>query len=437
MNKFFHISGVAITLLLASCGTRSTPAFPAAVVKETAPQQSAKLSAQADVMLEVLARYPHDTSAFTEGLQLVDGLLYESTGLNGQSSVRITDLASGAVLQSRAPTLATAFGEGLTVLNGIAYQLTYTEGKAFKYDAQTLESTGTFSYSGQGWGLTNDGKSLIMSDGSARLTWRDPNTFAIQRTVNVTQAGVLVRGINEMEYVNGKIYANVFPTNRMVVIDPATGAVNLWFDLTPLAQDAGAIALSSENVPNGIAYNPERQSLLLTGKNWPYTYEISLSSFTGTTTPANPTTPSGTVTTTPASGVYKLVNRRSGLALTATSAVNGQQLVQQAYTGTTNQQWMLNKTSTGYTFINRATGKAMDVSGGSTTNGAKVVQWTLTGATNQLWKVAPTDSGFVKVTSVRSAKALAVANGSTNAGAGIVQWSFGTAQNDQWQISTP
>lgn len=231
----------------------------------------------------VTARFPHDRSAFTEGLQyLGGGVMLESTGMVGESGVRRTDLKTGRLQTSVDTPLAQAFGEGATVLGDIAYHLTWQDGVAFAFDAVTLREMGRYRYTGEGWGLTNDGKQLIMSNGSAALVWRDPKTFAVRRSVTVTDQGQPVRNLNELEYVQGSVYANVWLTDRIAKIDPATGKVTAWIDVSSLTREASTAAtrsgkpLTFDDVPNGIAFVPERGTLLLTGKRWPSIFEVKL-----------------------------------------------------------------------------------------------------------------------------------------------------------------
>ncbi len=227
---------------------------------------------------QVVARYPHDTDAFTEGLQYLNGTLYESTGLEGQSSLRRVQLASGKLLAQR--SLPRVFGEGLTVLNKVVYQLTWQDQVALMYAANTLKPLGQQHYSGEGWGLTNDGVRLIMSNGSATLTWRDPNTFAVTRTVSVTANGVPVTNLNELEYVGGQVYANIWLTNRIARIDPQTGRVTAWIDVSALTREVQAATIQKGQTPdgndvaNGIAYNQDKGTFLLTGKRWPTVFEV-------------------------------------------------------------------------------------------------------------------------------------------------------------------
>ncbi|GAA0518540.1 glutaminyl-peptide cyclotransferase [Deinococcus depolymerans] len=228
----------------------------------------------------VTARHPHDRAAFTEGLQYLGGSYLESTGQVGQSGVRRVDLKSGRVLTQVSTPLATAFGEGVTALGNVVYHLTWQEGVAFTFDAASLRETGRLRYDGEGWGLTNDGRQLIMSNGTSTLVWRDPKTFRVTRSVRVTDQGQPVRNLNELEYVQGSVYANVWLTDRVARIDPQSGRVTAWLDLSALTREASAAAaraghsLTFDDVPNGIAFVPERGTLLLTGKRWGTLFEV-------------------------------------------------------------------------------------------------------------------------------------------------------------------
>lgn len=259
------------------------PAALVALALTPAPGGAAPAGAVGVPVLKpsVVARHPHDRAAFTQGLQyLGGGVMVESTGQVGQSGVRRVDLKTGRVL-ARAPTpVAGAFGEGVTVLGDTAYHITWKTELAFALDAATLREVGRYRYAGEGWGLTHDGRSLIMSDGSSTLSWRDPRTFAVTRRVQVTDGGQPVRNLNELEYVGGQVYANVWLTNRVARIDSKTGRVTAWIDLGALTQEASLTAgragqpLTFDDVPNGIAYVPERGTLLLGGKRWPVLFEV-------------------------------------------------------------------------------------------------------------------------------------------------------------------
>lgn len=232
----------------------------------------------------VVARYPHDPAAFTQGLRYLGGGLYlESTGLVGRSGIRVSALKTGKVIRQVAVPQSQAFGEGATLLGSTIYQITWQNGVAFAYDRRTLREIGRYSYGGEGWGLTDDGKSLIMSDGSAELVWRDPKTFAEQRRLTVTDRGKEVYNLNELEYVQGYVYANVFLSDRIARIHPQTGRVTAWIDMSALTREVSQGAsrqgqpLEVDDVANGIAFVPERGTLLLTGKRWPTLFEVKVS----------------------------------------------------------------------------------------------------------------------------------------------------------------
>jgi glutamine cyclotransferase len=220
----------------------------------------------------VVRTYPHDRDAFTQGLQFVDGDLYEGTGLNGRSSIRKVNLETGAVLQKRDVPEA-YFGEGITVWRRQILQLTWQSGVAFVYDRDTFAPIRTFRYRGEGWGLTHDGTSLIMSDGSDVLRVLDPMTFDTRRRLRVTASGSPVRELNELEYVKGEILANIWQTERVARIDPKTGNVTGWIELGGLLT---ARERAGTDVLNGIAYDAARDRLFVTGKLWPKLFEIKL-----------------------------------------------------------------------------------------------------------------------------------------------------------------
>ena len=220
---------------------------------------------------QVTGRFPHDPTAYTQGLVWADGALFESTGLYGHSELRRVDLRSGRVLASR-PLTADRFGEGLALLNGRLYQLTWKEGVAYTYDAATLAPRDSFPYAGQGWGLATDGTSLIMSDGSDSLRVLSPATFQVQRVVHVRYNGAPLYQLNELEYVNGEVLANVYQSNWVMRIDPATGTVREAIDFADLYPERPATA----EVMNGIALAPDGSQLLLTGKLWPVLFQVRL-----------------------------------------------------------------------------------------------------------------------------------------------------------------
>jgi glutaminyl-peptide cyclotransferase len=216
--------------------------------------------------------YPHDTGAFTQGLQYVDGVLYEGTGLNGRSSIRKVKLETGEVLQQRIVPAA-YFGEGIVVWHKTLIELTWQSEIAFVYDRDTFTPTGTFQYKGEGWGLTHDDANLIMSDGSAALRVLDPATFVERRRIDVTAGGVPVKNLNELEFVKGEVFANVWQTNYIARVSPQSGAVTGWIDLRGLLSEEEA---RHADVLNGIAYDAEHDRLFVTGKLWPKLFEITL-----------------------------------------------------------------------------------------------------------------------------------------------------------------
>jgi glutamine cyclotransferase len=216
--------------------------------------------------------YPHDRDAFTQGLQYLDGVLYEGTGLRGRSSIRRVDLETGKVLQ-RHDIPAQYFGEGITVWKAELFQLTWQSGVAFVYDRETFAPRRTFRYTGEGWGLTHDGTGLIMSDGTDALRFLDPATFAERRRVTVTAAGQPVRDLNELEFVKGEILANVWQTDTIARIEPKTGRVTGWIDLTGLLTPRER---ATTDVLNGIAYDAAGDRLFVTGKLWPKLFEIRI-----------------------------------------------------------------------------------------------------------------------------------------------------------------
>jgi glutaminyl-peptide cyclotransferase len=220
----------------------------------------------------VVHTYMHDPGAFTQGLEYADGFLYEGTGLNGRSTIRKVKLDSGEVVQQRAIGRE-HFGEGITLFRSELYELTWQSHVAFQYDRVTFSPTRTFNYTGEGWGLTHDEQSLIMSDGSASLRVLDPATFTERRRITVTDGGAPVARLNELEYVKGEIFANVWQTDRIARIAPATGKVVGWIDLDGLLAPADRAGV---DVLNGIAYDAKGDRLFVTGKLWPKLFEIKI-----------------------------------------------------------------------------------------------------------------------------------------------------------------
>jgi len=216
---------------------------------------------------------PHDPQAFTQGLLVHDSFFYESTGLVGKSDLRKVEMLTGKVL-AQSPLDPQFFAEGLALLDGQFYQLTWKNGQGLIYDAKTLKPTGSFPINGQGWGLTSDGHSLIRSDGSATLTWHAPSSFEPQKSLLVTLNGQPVTQLNELEYIEGFIYANVFLTDTILRIDASTGKVLTVIDASALRPESTKSDINS--VLNGIAWDESTKSLYLTGKNWPLLYKVKI-----------------------------------------------------------------------------------------------------------------------------------------------------------------
>lgn len=270
-------------LTLPACGDGggaaniSTKATPANAASNAPPQANVKSTPSPEEIpvytYEVVASYPHDAKAYTQGLVIHDGTLYESTGQYGESSLRKVELKKGKV-KKKIDVPGQYFAEGMTILNGKIYQLTWQQGKGFIYDLKDFKLEGEFAYDGEGWGLTNDGHSLILSDGTNQLRFIDPATFRVLRTLSILHNNVPLTELNELEYIHGEIYANVWKTDRIVRLDPQTGRILAWIDLAGLRPDE--TLRSSENVLNGIAYDTESDRLYVTGKRWPKVFEIRL-----------------------------------------------------------------------------------------------------------------------------------------------------------------
>lgn len=223
----------------------------------------------------VVNSYPHDTAAYTEGLFYLDGYLYESTGELGQSSVRKVELETGRVLQ-QADIPAPYYGEGIVAWGDRLIQLTWRNQQGFVYDLATLTPRSHFAYAGEGWALTSDESSLYMSDGTANIRRLDPQSLKQIGTIKVTARGKPLDNLNELEWVKGELWANVWLTTRIARIDPADGKVIAWIDLKALVPDADTLTDSSNDVLNGIAYDAKHDRLFVTGKRWPKIYEIKL-----------------------------------------------------------------------------------------------------------------------------------------------------------------
>ena len=220
---------------------------------------------------EIVATYPHDRQAYTEGLFYQDGALWESTGTVGRSGIRKVDLKTGRVLL-RVAVNPPLYGEGIAPWGNQIVSLTWKTGIGFRWSKDRLKKLASFRYEGEGWALTNDGTSLILSDGTPVLRFVDPATFRVRRRLTVTHDGTPLINLNEIEYVDGEILANVWLTDRIARIDPKDGRVIGWIDVGELHRRSGATA--TNDVANGIAWDKAKRRLFVTGKDWPYVFEI-------------------------------------------------------------------------------------------------------------------------------------------------------------------
>jgi glutaminyl-peptide cyclotransferase len=270
--KHTFIPLLALSLFTTSCKDKTQDTTDAPVTESEAP-----LTPQIDFVF--VHEYPHDTTSFTEGFLVHDGKLFESTGATTdlpqtRSLFGIVDLATGKIDVKAEIDKEKYFGEGITFLNGKVFQLTYTTKIGFIYDAKTFKKLGDFTYpSKEGWGMTTDGTNLIMSDGTSTLTYLNPADLKVIKTISVKQDGFERPYLNELEYIKGYIYANIWTTNKIVKINPADGKVVGELDLTSLANEARNISRGSQEM-NGIAYDSANDKVYVTGKMWPKIYEI-------------------------------------------------------------------------------------------------------------------------------------------------------------------
>lgn len=255
--------------LLALCCVMVTAAVWALARETATPVETAR----------IVKTYPHDVRAFTQGLAIDNGRLFESTGLYGQSTIREVDLVTGKVLRS-VPLVDTLFGEGMTLLKGELFVVTWKAQTGYVLDPDTFEVQRAFKYSGEGWGLTDDGTHLILSDGSAHLRFLDPETAEVVRRLPVREGDRPIERLNELEFVNGEILANIWYEDRIARIDPQTGQVGGWIDASPLRAQV-TLSDPKEHVLNGIAYDPDKKALYLTGKFWPKLFQVSLNDLGG------------------------------------------------------------------------------------------------------------------------------------------------------------
>jgi glutaminyl-peptide cyclotransferase len=264
-----YFLAVPVIIILAACnGGGTTP-----VIDETLlPKETPKIN------YNIINIYPHDTSAFTQGLQFYNGKLYEGTGDYEASSIRITDLKTGKVEKEHMMGSKKIFGEGINIFNGKIYQLTWESNIVYVYDLNNIDKPiKTFNWPYQGWGITNNGKELIISDGTANLYFVNKETFKVNNTIAVTEDGNTVENLNELEFIDGFVYANVYGEDFIVKIDPVSGHVVGKIDLPGLKEKYFAKEITDRtDVLNGIAYDSTTKKLFITGKRWARLFEISL-----------------------------------------------------------------------------------------------------------------------------------------------------------------
>lgn len=263
-TKDFGLGTLNIRATAWKNGQRQTAAVSVILKTNIVPQKQT---------YRVVKTFSHDPNAYTQGLFVHDGFLYEGTGQNGSSSLRKVELATGKVLQS-ANLNQEYFGEGIALLNGKIYQLTWTSGIGFVYELESFKKLNSFNYATQGWGLTTNGTDLIMSDGSNIIYFMEPDGFSEVRRIEVFDNNGPVRSLNELEYIDGKIWANVYTTNRIVIIDPKTGVVVSEVDFSNILKDSDRTG--NEDVLNGIAYDYSNKHLYVTGKNWPKLFQVEI-----------------------------------------------------------------------------------------------------------------------------------------------------------------
>lgn len=276
LRKFSRYSLLVAALFVAACNGDNEKT----AVNSTPPEAPADQVVPKLLPFDIVKEYPHQPTAFTEGLEFKDGFFYEGTGEYGASDIRKVDAATGKVLASTEME-AKYFGEGITILNGKIYQLTYKEGKGFIYDEKTLKQIGTFDFGTQeGWGMTNNGAQLIFDDGTNVLHYMDPTTFKEVKRLTVTDEHGPVNEINELELINGYIYANQWQRDIILKIDTTTGHVVGRADLSSIRQRGGIPPVTDRRgapeVLNGIAYDKATNRIFVTGKNWPKVFEIKL-----------------------------------------------------------------------------------------------------------------------------------------------------------------
>jgi glutaminyl-peptide cyclotransferase len=264
-----YLALTVIIFLTACNGGTDKPVIDDSIVPKKAPQ----------ISYNIVNVYPHDTSAYTEGLQIYNGKLYEGTGMENESTLRITDLKTGKVEKKHFYTDPLIFGEGIQVFKGKIYQLTWKNHIVFVYDEKNIDKpVATLKWPYDGWGMTNNGSDLIISDGTANLYFVDAETFKVKSTVAVTEDSNPIENLNELEYIDGFVWANVWQTDQILKIDPASGHVVGRIDLPDLRQQYFPKEIIPErtDVLNGIAYDSTTKKLFITGKRWPKLFEIKL-----------------------------------------------------------------------------------------------------------------------------------------------------------------
>lgn len=270
---------LALVCFAISCAGETRPVAsqqPSSTVEPSPSPTPEKPAEQVPVYgYEVVQSWPHDSQSFTQGLVFHDGVLYESAGMYGQSTLRRVELESGKV-KKKTKLNSDVFAEGLTLFGDRLYQLTWTNQKGFIYTVKDFAKLGEFTYEGEGWGLTNDGTHLILSDGTNSLRFLEPSTGKLVRMVTVMEGRRRVYELNELEYIKGEVWANVWHTDRIARIDPVTGKLLGWIDLTGLLP--AAKQQNAENVLNGIAYDAATDRIFVTGKRWSRLFEIRLKS---------------------------------------------------------------------------------------------------------------------------------------------------------------
>ncbi|MFY8025287.1 MAG: glutaminyl-peptide cyclotransferase [Sediminibacterium sp.] len=266
MRKLIYF--LVLSMLLIGCKSNAE--------SDNAEQNKAQtVQAPENISFQVLNMFPHDTSSYTQGLIWHEGKLWEGTGWKTESKLMLTDLKTGKAIKSvKLPD--TEFGEGITILNNKIYQLTWEDHKVYVYDLKTLKQEKVFDWPYEGWGITTDGKALLVSTGGSNLYWVDPATFKITKTLGVSDNNGYVSNLNELEWVNGFIYANQYLTDYILKIDPSSGSVVGRINLAGLLQQSNQLIVANTDVLNGIAFNPTTGHFLVTGKRWPALYELKL-----------------------------------------------------------------------------------------------------------------------------------------------------------------